>query len=85
MEGAKHMNDEPLVRAHDALVFLGAVKMLPLSSFEMSIAIGAAETWASGERPTDAAVARLLNTTEGVVGPVLARLLHLGPAWKQRT
>lgn len=83
--------DEALVRAHDALAFLGAVKMLELSAFELSIAIGAAEVWASGERPTDVRVARLLNAPEnqyGVVGIVLARLRHLGPAWalqEQRT
>ena len=75
-----YSNDEALVRAHDALAFLGAVKMLELSAFEMSIAIGAAEIWASGERPTDVRVARILNTPENQWG-VLARLRHLRPAW----
>jgi hypothetical protein len=42
------VDNEPLVRAHDALTFLGAVKMLELSSFELSVAISAAEVWASG-------------------------------------
>ena len=67
-------HDEALVRAHDALAFLGAVKMLELSAFEMSIAIGAAEIWASGEHPTDVRVARILSVPDnqyGVVGIVL--------------
>lgn len=43
--------DIALVRAHDALAFLGRVKMLgwdgPLDSFTVAVAIAAAEVWAS--------------------------------------
>jgi hypothetical protein len=87
VEGQR-MGDAALVRAHEALAFLGAAKMLELSAFELSVAISAAEVWASGERPTDARVAHLLDAPAnqlGVVGRVLARLWHLGPAWTEAT